>query len=153
MKYTDIDVAGLRSEFARIKPLIIICMPLSCQNCGSSEFLEIHHIVPIVFGGSNKITNLATLCGICHRHAHGDGKGTSVSARTALGREAAKARGVKFGPKMKFTPEQLAAAAEFARQPGQSVTAAALKFGCSRATLYNYMQREAAKCANKTFNA
>lgn len=66
-----------------------------------------------------------------------------IVSRTARGREAAKARGVKFGPKVKHKPEKLAAAAELARRPGQSVTAAAREFGCSRATLYNYMQANA----------
>lgn len=70
-----------------------------------------------------------------------------IVSRTARGREAAKARGVKFGPKVRHKPEKLAAAAEFARQPGQSVTAAALKFDCSRATLYNYMQANAQEAA------
>lgn len=140
MKQEEIDVAGVRAEFLKIRPLIMNSLSPSCQNCGSSDFLEIHHIVPILFGGTNNIGNLAVLCGSCHRLAHGDGKGTSISARTARGREAAKARGVKFGPKVKHKPEKLAAAAEFARQPGQSVTAAAREFGCSRATLYNYMQ-------------
>lgn len=45
----------------------------SCQKCGfkdlSSEELEIHHINPKVFGGLNKISNLSTLCSICHKHA------------------------------------------------------------------------------------
>lgn len=70
-----------------------------------------------------------------------------IVSRTARGREAAKARGVKFGPKVRHKPEKLAAAAELARRPGQSVTAAASEFGCSRATLYNYMQANAQEAA------
>jgi DNA invertase Pin-like site-specific DNA recombinase len=70
-----------------------------------------------------------------------------IVSRTARGREAAKARGVKFGPKVRHKPEKLAAAAELARRPGQSVTAAAREFGCSRATLYNYMQANAQEAA------
>ena len=147
MNPEGIDVAAARAAFLRVRPSIIDFLPSSCQNCGSSENLEIHHIVPIVFGGTNRIGNLAALCGSCHRLAHGDGKGTSVSARTARGREAAMARGVKFGPKVKHKPEKLAAAAELARRPGQSVTAAAREFGCSRATLYNYMQANAQEAA------
>ena len=143
MKESGVNTAEKRAEFKRIRPMIMICMPVSCQNCGSSDHIEIHHIVPIVFGGSNKITNLASLCGVCHRLAHGDGKGTSVSARTSRGREAAMARGVKFGPKVKHKPEKLAAAAARASNKTMSVTAAARECGCSRATLYNYMQKQA----------
>jgi DNA invertase Pin-like site-specific DNA recombinase len=66
-----------------------------------------------------------------------------IVGRTSRGREAAMARGVKFGPKVRHKPEKLAAAAQMAAQEGSSVTAAAIKFGCSRATLYNYIQRQA----------
>ena len=45
----------------------------SCQKCGfrdvAGEELEIHHINPKVFNGLDKITNLSTLCSICHKHA------------------------------------------------------------------------------------
>jgi DNA invertase Pin-like site-specific DNA recombinase len=76
--------------------------------------------------------------------AFADFERSLIVGRTSRGREAAMARGVKFGPKVKYKPELLASAAEFARQPGQSVTAAAHKFGgMSRATLYNYMQKQA----------
>lgn len=64
-----------------------------------------------------------------------------IVARTTRGRDAAKARGVKFGPKVKHTPEKLAAAAQAAREEGSSVALAAKAFGMSKATLYNYMQR------------
>jgi transposase-like protein len=43
----------------------------ACRNCGSDENLYAHHIVPEAAGGGNFIDNLATLCGECHRAAHG----------------------------------------------------------------------------------
>lgn len=39
-------------------------------GCGSSRFLEVHHVVPREAGGSNRADNLVTLCGRCHRFAH-----------------------------------------------------------------------------------
>lgn len=44
-----------------------------CQNCGrgKSHNLEVHHVVPIKKGGSNKISNLQTLCKDCHKAIHG----------------------------------------------------------------------------------
>ena len=33
-----------------------------CANCGSSESIEYHHIVPLALGGTNRITNFAPLC-------------------------------------------------------------------------------------------
>lgn len=41
-----------------------------CVNCGSTEDLEIHHIVPLTLGGTNAITNLVPLCVNCHKAAH-----------------------------------------------------------------------------------
>jgi 5-methylcytosine-specific restriction endonuclease McrA len=43
-----------------------------CQSpdCGRTQFLEVHHIVPRRQGGANKPDNLTTLCGACHRLFH-----------------------------------------------------------------------------------
>lgn len=45
-----------------------------CQNCGSTEELEMDHIKPLVFGGANIIGNLRLLCHGCHV-AIGGGRG------------------------------------------------------------------------------
>jgi hypothetical protein len=37
-----------------------------CRACGSKEFLEIDHIIPIGKGGTNDPTNLQTLCRECN---------------------------------------------------------------------------------------
>lgn len=39
----------------------------TCQDCGATERLEIHHILPISQGGKNELTNLKTVCFSCHR--------------------------------------------------------------------------------------
>ena len=41
-----------------------------CANCGSRENIEMHHIVPLSQGGSNKESNLVYLCFDCHGKAH-----------------------------------------------------------------------------------
>ena len=38
-----------------------------CSLCGTTETLEIHHIVPISKGGTNETENLAILCDKCNR--------------------------------------------------------------------------------------
>lgn len=43
-----------------------------CDNCGSTENLEIAHIVPLAAGGTEKETNLALLCQECHNKQHAD---------------------------------------------------------------------------------
>lgn len=45
-----------------------------CSNCGSDLDIEYHHIVPLVLGGTNRITNIAPLCYSCHKKAHGSSK-------------------------------------------------------------------------------
>jgi hypothetical protein len=39
-------------------------------GCPRTRFLEVHHIVPRILGGSNRAGNLVTLCGSCHRFLH-----------------------------------------------------------------------------------
>ena len=38
-----------------------------CRDCGKRDYLTIEHIVPVVFGGSNELCNLALLCSPCNR--------------------------------------------------------------------------------------
>lgn len=42
---------------------------VKCGRSGSPSTLHAHHIVPLSFGGSDEIENLATLCPTCHRYA------------------------------------------------------------------------------------
>lgn len=45
----------------------------ACAKCKISEDgLEIHHILPVVYGGGDGIDNLALLCSVCHKHAPDD---------------------------------------------------------------------------------
>jgi 5-methylcytosine-specific restriction endonuclease McrA len=39
-------------------------------GCGATRFLEVHHVVPRLRGGSNRAENLLTLCSRCHGFAH-----------------------------------------------------------------------------------
>jgi hypothetical protein len=40
------------------------------QGCGSTRFLEVHHLEARSRGGDNGEKNLITLCAGCHRHVH-----------------------------------------------------------------------------------
>jgi len=51
----------------------------TCSNCGvrsgpyggdSAPPLHVHHVVPLSDGGSNRLSNLTTLCESCHNDAH-----------------------------------------------------------------------------------
>ena len=37
-----------------------------CEKCGTNERLEVHHIKPVMLGGTNKDGNLMTLCARHH---------------------------------------------------------------------------------------
>ncbi|MHB8485804.1 MAG: HNH endonuclease [Candidatus Acidiferrales bacterium] len=41
-----------------------------CQNCGSSENLQVHHIQSRGRLGADTLANLITLCACCHRDVH-----------------------------------------------------------------------------------
>lgn len=41
-----------------------------CYNCGCTEAVELHHVVPLKFGGTNNLSNIVALCHRCHMAAH-----------------------------------------------------------------------------------
>jgi len=66
-----------------------------------------------------------------------------IAERTRAGVQAAKRRGVKFGPKVKLTPNRLAHARKLIEQ-GNTPTEAAKIIGIGRSTLYDALHRVAA---------
>lgn len=38
----------------------------SCLGCGRTKRLEVHHLIPIIYGGEDEFDNLITLCNKCH---------------------------------------------------------------------------------------
>lgn len=49
-----------------------------CTECGESQNLEVHHVVPRRLGGPDEPSNLVTLCSACHFRLH-------VTSQTQLG--------------------------------------------------------------------
>ena len=54
------------------------------KGCNAKHFLEVHHIVPRIRGGTNDEANLITLCSACHRLVHVN-QGSVGPPRSALG--------------------------------------------------------------------
>ena len=86
----------------RSRPIITKAMkddlPKECCNCGATENLTYHHIVPIIMGGNNVTSNIAVLCGKCHGFIHFDGKEIRPHGDLVKrGIKAAKERGVHVG--------------------------------------------------------
>lgn len=71
-----------------------------CVNCGNTEDLEYHHIVPVGAGGTNNISNFICLCYKCHQllHLDKDAK-TNHSELIKLGQKRAVENGSKMGAK------------------------------------------------------
>ena len=42
-----------------------------CCNCGDTDDLQVHHVVPKSRGGVDELSNLRTLCSGCHSKVHG----------------------------------------------------------------------------------
>lgn len=69
-----------------------------CVNCGSTEDIEYHHIVPISLGGNDILSNICPLCHCCHAKIHYNGEaGISHSTVTKAGLERARAAGKHLG--------------------------------------------------------
>lgn len=43
-----------------------------CEHCGAVGYVELHHKVEIVNGGTHEDSNLLLLCYECHQSAHGN---------------------------------------------------------------------------------
>lgn len=63
----------LRMEYNRpsFKANLRLLKGSKCVNCGSEELVEYHHIVPLINGGTNNLSNIVPLCEKCHVSAHG----------------------------------------------------------------------------------
>ena len=66
-----------------------------CANCGQTAS-QAHHVVPLILGGFDKLSNLVALCEECHGKVHGT-KLSNHSELTRKGLNQARERGVKLG--------------------------------------------------------
>lgn len=91
---------GRNPERSAIPAKVRAALPKCCCNCGSTENLHFHHIVPVIYGGRNIPSNIAVVCESCHSHIH-YGENGEILSSTAIKKGVAKAkeRGVHFGKK------------------------------------------------------
>lgn len=85
-----------REEFNKLVKKGVLVYDSKCCNCSSKEDLYLHHIVPLILGGKNIQSNLATLCATCHSRIHGQ---ETIITRNLMeqGRKRAIAKGKKMG--------------------------------------------------------
>ena len=74
---------------------------LQCCNCGSTEDLQYHHIVPIAVGGEDINSNMCCLCYKCHYrlHHHKENKVSNFSELIKEGQSKARLEGRAPGQK------------------------------------------------------
>jgi 5-methylcytosine-specific restriction endonuclease McrA len=51
-----------------------------CQQCGASGYVELHHTVEVINGGTHDDSNLVLLCYECHQKEHGNTLGKKGKA-------------------------------------------------------------------------
>lgn len=80
---------------------------VQCCNCGSTQELEYHHVVPISLGGKDSNSNIVCLCYPCHQKIHyGESKHGLHSTVIKMGLEAAKKNGKKLGRPSTGVPKE-----------------------------------------------
>ncbi len=90
----------------------------SCFECGSTDDLHAHHVVPRSLGGKNTVP----LCGRCHGLVHEHPNIMSISARTKAALAAKKAAGAILGNRTNLEEAQKKAAASL-RAKGEAFAA------------------------------
>jgi len=58
-------------EYVSVRTLVLERDGWHCQECGSTNNLQVHHLRPRSQLGSDIAQNLITLCVSCHRKWHG----------------------------------------------------------------------------------
>jgi len=71
-------------EWFEIRDKVLKRDDFTCVNCGSGSNLIVHHIVPISEQGTNRLSNLVSLCRECHRLAHNHRWGVNSSSGSRL---------------------------------------------------------------------
>lgn len=89
---------GIRKS-SEIPKSLYDMMPKYCANCGATEDLNIHHVIPIALGGKTVISNLVVLCTECHKKIHGRGNIEEINHSELIrkGIAARKAKGLHTG--------------------------------------------------------
>ncbi|MHB8412151.1 MAG: HNH endonuclease [Candidatus Acidiferrales bacterium] len=59
-----------RQDYDELRKQVLERDGWRCQNCGSSENLQVHHIQSRGRLGDDALENLITLCACCHRDVH-----------------------------------------------------------------------------------
>jgi 5-methylcytosine-specific restriction endonuclease McrA len=77
-----------------------------CCNCGDSQNIEYHHVIPLIVGGKNILSNIYPVCYKCHSLVHfGKNKNINHAELVKIGIHKAKLKGKQIGRKAGETYE------------------------------------------------
>jgi hypothetical protein len=122
-----------RKEFEALKKYYKPLLLEFCQNCLDTEDLVIHHIVPLIVGGTNHLTNLCVLCEDCHAkiHRNTDENKISIKELSIAGLHKKKLK----------DSEDMVEAAEMYKDGLLTVKEITKITGVSRSALYEYLKK------------
>lgn len=103
-----------------------------CVNCGATENVVQHHVVPVALGGTNNPGNLVYLCERCHKLVHGRNSDLSLAY---LGRNTRKPNAKVGRPQFIPTKAQMEIAERWYNKEITATEAMRLT-GIARATFY-----------------
>lgn len=83
IRRTQVKAYGTRSDWSTIARRIRRRDGNQCRKCGSTEHLQVDHIVPVARGGLTIDSNLWTLCAHCHSRRAGHQKAASLITHKA----------------------------------------------------------------------
>jgi hypothetical protein len=88
LRVSDKQFKKIRTEFnsPQFRKSMEQELGCTCVNCGSSKYIEYHHIVPVIYGGTNKLSNIVPLCLDCHYKAHQKANAEGIKKAKAEGR-------------------------------------------------------------------
>lgn len=118
-----------------------------CANCGTECNNEIvfHHIVPIVLGGNDILTNIAPLCNDCHNLIHHGSHNNQILSHSDLikaGIAKRKAQGLSVGRHTmtkKDIPQSFLDYYPKIKNNDITITQTARELNISRTTIYKYI--------------
>lgn len=80
---------GTLKEWAVITEAVKRRDGFKCRKCSATDYLQVDHIVPVSKGGRSVMTNLWTLCDLCHsrRPGHKRARSLILSKRNREGKK------------------------------------------------------------------